>query len=104
MGPSLTSMSEPLKAVGTGNDRRDTMMSTKDQVPFMTKVLYLAAIQITVYTVWQMAVFTVTGNEASTLTQCFFTLWGTEVALLMLKKLIIRKDSVNEPLDDEDVA
>lgn len=55
---------------------------------FMKKILCLAFGQITVYTIWQMAVFTITGNEASTLTQWFFTLWGLEVGLLMLKKIL----------------
>jgi len=33
-------------------------------------------------------VFTITGNEAATLIQWFFTLWGVEVGLLMLKKIL----------------
>ena len=59
---------------------------------FMKLVLLLAFIQITIFTVWQMVVFSINGNEASTLTQWFFTLWGIEVGLLMLKKILgIRK-------------
>ena len=54
----------------------------------MKKVLCLAFGQITAYTIWQMCVFTATGNEASTLTQWFFTLLGIEVGLLMLKKIM----------------
>ena len=59
---------------------------TKKQ--FMKRVLLLAFIQVTIFTIWQMVVFTITGNEASTLIQCFFTLWGVEVGLLMLKKIL----------------
>ena len=55
---------------------------------FMKLVLLLAFIQITIFTVWQMVVFTISGNEASTLIQWFFTLWGVEVGLLMLKKIL----------------
>lgn len=59
---------------------------------FMKLVLLLAFIQITIFTVWQMVVFSINGNEASTLIQWFFTLWGIEVGLLMLKKILgIRK-------------
>lgn len=59
---------------------------TKKQ--FMKRVLLLAFIQVTIFTIWQMVVFTITGNEASTLIQWFFTLWGVEVGLLMLKKIL----------------
>ena len=59
---------------------------TKNQ--FMKRVLLLAFIQVTIFTIWQMVVFTITGNEASTLIQWFFTLWGVEVGLLMLKKIL----------------
>lgn len=59
---------------------------TKKQ--FMKRVLLLAFIQVTIFTLWQMVVFTITGNEASTLIQWFFTLWGVEVGLLMLKKIL----------------
>lgn len=55
---------------------------------FMKLVLVVAFVQITLYTVWQMVVFTMTGNEASTLTQWLFTLWGIEIGLLMLKRLL----------------
>ena len=55
---------------------------------FMKLVLVVAFVQITIYTIWQMVVFTVTGNEASTLTQWLFTLWGIEIGLLMLKRLL----------------
>lgn len=59
---------------------------TKKQ--FMKRVLLLAFIQVTIFTIWQMVVFTITGNEAATLIQWFFTLWGVEVGLLMLKKIL----------------
>lgn len=59
---------------------------TKKQ--FKKRVLLLAFIQITIFTIWQMIVFSITGNEASTLIQWFFTLWGVEVGLLMLKTLL----------------
>ena len=59
---------------------------TKKQ--FMKRVLLLAFIQVTSFTIWQMVVFTITGNEAATLIQWFFTLWGVEVGLLMLKKIL----------------
>ena len=59
---------------------------TKKQ--FMKRVLLLAFIQVTIFTIWQMVVFTITGNEASPLIQWFFTLWGVEVGLLMLKKIL----------------
>ena len=59
---------------------------TKKQ--FMKRVLLLAFIQVTIFTIWQMVVFTITGNEASTLIQWFFTLWGVEVGLLMMKKIL----------------
>lgn len=59
---------------------------TKKQ--YMKRVLLLAFVQITIFTIWQMVVFTITGNEASTLIQWFFTLWGVEVGLLMLKKIL----------------
>ena len=59
---------------------------TKKQ--FMKRVLLLAFIQVTIFTIWQMVVFTLTGNEASSLVQWFYTLWGLEVGLLMLKKII----------------
>ena len=59
---------------------------TKKQ--FIKRVLLLAFIQVTIFTIWQMVVFTITGNEASTLIQWFFTLWGVEVGLLMLKKIL----------------
>lgn len=64
-------------------------MGNKDQKKkFMKRVLLLAFIQVTIFTIWQMVVFTITGNEASTLIQWFFTLWGVEVGLLMLKKIL----------------
>lgn len=59
-----------------------------NKIQYMKMVLRLAFVQITVFTVWQMIVFTITGNEASTLIQWFFTLWGIEVGLLMLKKIL----------------
>lgn len=60
---------------------------TKKQ--FMKRVLLLAFIQVTIFTAWQMAVFTLTDKgEASTLIQWFYTLWGVEVGLLMLKKIL----------------
>lgn len=58
---------------------------------FMTFVVRLAFVQLTIYSIWQMVVFTHTGNEASTLTQWFFTFWGIEVGLMMLKKLMDTK-------------
>lgn len=67
------------------------MDKRKSNSSFMKMVLLLAFIQITVYTIWQMVVFTITGLEASTLTQWFFTLWGIEVGLLMLKKILENK-------------
>lgn len=66
---------------------------TKKQ--FMKRVLLLAFVQITIFTIWQMIVFTVTGNEASTLIQWFFTLWGVEVGLLMLKRIIETRRTKN---------
>lgn len=60
--------------------------TTKKQ--FMKRVLLLAFVQITIFTIWQMVVFTFTGNEASSLIQWFYTLWGVEVGLLMLKKIL----------------
>ena len=59
---------------------------TKKQ--FMKRVLLLAFIQVTIFTIWLMVVFTITGNEAATLIQWFFTLGGVEVGLLMLKKIL----------------
>lgn len=61
----------------------------KKKTEFMKRVLLLAFIQVTVFTLWQMAVFTFTDRgEASTLIQWFYTLWGVEVGLLMLKKIL----------------
>lgn len=65
--------------------KKNSKMPKRD---FMKLVLLLAFIQITIFTVWQMVVFSITGNEASTLIQWFFTLWGVEVGLLMLKKIL----------------
>lgn len=56
---------------------------------FMKRVLLLAFIQVTIFTLWQMAVFTFTDKgEASTLIQWFYTIWGVEVGLLMLKRIL----------------
>lgn len=61
----------------------------KKKTEFMKRVLLLAFLQVTVFTLWQMAVFTFTDRgEASTLIQWFYTLWGVEVGLLMLKKIL----------------
>lgn len=61
----------------------------KKKAEFMKRVLLLAFIQVTVFTLWQMAVFTFTDRgEAPTLIQWFYTLWGVEVGLLMLKKIL----------------
>lgn len=61
----------------------------KKKTEFMKRVLLLAFVQVTVFTLWQMAVFTFTDRgEASTLIQWFYTLWGVEVGLLMLKKIL----------------
>ena len=74
---------------------------TKKQ--FMKRVLLLAFIQVTIFTIWQMVVFTITGNEASTLIQWFFTLWGVEVGLLMLKKILEgRKPKDGDESNDTD--
>ena len=71
---------------------------TKKQ--YMKRVLMLAFVQITIFTIWQMVVFTITGNEASTLIQWFFTLWGVEVGLLMLKKILEgKKPKGGDPID-----
>lgn len=69
---------------------------------FMKFVLILAFSQLTIYTIWQMVVFTFTGNEASTLTQWFFTLWGLEIGLLMLKKILEQKKSKEAKEEDDD--
>ena len=66
---------------------------------FMKKILGLSFVQLTIFTIWQMAVFTFTGNEADTLIQWFYTFWGIEVSLLMIKK-IIEKHEGNKSLDD----
>lgn len=61
----------------------------KKKTEFMKRVLLLAFLQVTAFTLWQMAVFTFTDKgEASTLIQWFYTLWGVEVGLLMLKKIL----------------
>ena len=71
---------------------------TKKQ--YMKRVLLLAFVQITTFTIWQMVVFTITGNEADTLIQWFFTLWGVEVGLLMLKKILEgKKPKGGDPVD-----
>lgn len=74
----------------------------KKKTQFMKRVLLLAFIQVTVFTLWQMAVFTLTDKgEASTLIQWFYTLWGVEVGLLMLKKIMegwkTKSKNVDEP-------
>lgn len=61
---------------------------SSSNLTFMKGVLILAFAEISIYTIWQMVVFTTTGLEASTLTQWFYTLWGVEVGLLMLKKIM----------------
>ena len=48
----------------------------KSNGSFMKKMLKMAIIQLSIYTVWQATVFTITGMEASTLTQWFFTFSG----------------------------
>lgn len=68
---------------------------------FKKAVLYLAFIHISIFTIWQMIVFTITGNEASTLIQWFFTLWGVEVGLLMLKTLLDDRRNAKSQEDDE---
>lgn len=78
-----------------------------NKIQYMKMVLRLAFVQITGFTVWQMIVFTITGNEASTLIQWFFTLWGIEVGLLMLKKILEGKrpkggDSVDASGEDSE--
>lgn len=59
----------------------------KSSKGFARKVLLFTIIQIVIYEIWQMVVFTISGNEASSLTQWMFTFWGIEVALCMMKKL-----------------
>lgn len=54
---------------------------------FMKTTLILCFIEINLYTIWQQIIFTITGNEAATLTQWFFTLWGIEVGLMCFKKI-----------------
>ncbi len=65
--------------------KKNSKMPKRD---FMKLVLLLAFIQITIFTVWQMVVFSITGNDAITLIQCFVTLLGVEVGLLMRKKIL----------------
>jgi len=74
----------------------------KNKGTFMTFVVKLAFVQLTIFSIWQMVVFTLTGNEASTLTQWFFTFWGIEVGLTMLKKIMDgkRKDSQIPPEEE----
>ena len=73
------------------------MKKEKSNGNFMAFVVKLAFVQLTIFSLWQMTVFTITGNEASTLTQWFFTFWGVEVGLMMLKKLIDNRNKRNLP-------
>lgn len=81
--------------------------TTKKQ--FMKQVLLLAFIQVSIFTLWQMAVFTFTDKgEASTLIQWFYTLWGVEVGLLMLKKILenwqTKSKKKDEPAEDGEAS
>ena len=67
---------------------------------FSKFVLILCFLQLTAYSLWQAYVFQITGNEASTLTQWFFTFWGIEVALLMIKRVM--SDRTPKSSDHED--
>jgi hypothetical protein len=67
---------------------------------FSKFVLFLCFLQLTAYSVWQAYVFQITGNEASTLTQWFFTFWGIEVALLMIKRVMEDKKPKSSDYED----
>lgn len=72
---------------------------------FMKRVLLLAFVQVTIFTLWQMAVFTFTDKgEASTLIQWFYTLWGVEVGLLMLKKILEGWSPKSKKQDETETA
>jgi hypothetical protein len=66
-------------------------------MPSLTRYIVFSFVMILTYTVIEFIVASNTGNEHSTLTTCFFAVWGGEVlAAALIKVFKLKEENKNE--------
>ena len=77
--------------IKTGNKKKRKKISGLD------KYVIFSFVAILIYTIAQTVVTIVTGVESSTLTTCFFSVFGGEVLMCaLIKRLKLKNDKKNE--------